>query len=62
MKKWAQIKTEKGEERYCNRSSADFNENANKAKTDFPSNMSHDIRTPMNAIVGITSLIRHDCR
>ncbi|WP_448783416.1 ATP-binding protein [Blautia sp.] len=35
-------------------------ENANKAKTDFLSNMSHDIRTPMNAIVGITSLIRHD--
>ena len=22
--------------------------------------MSHDIRTPMNAIMGITSLIRHD--
>ena len=35
-------------------------ENANKAKTDFLSNMSHDIRTPMNAIIGITSLIRHD--
>ena len=35
-------------------------EHANKAKTDFLSNMSHDIRTPMNAIIGITSLIRHD--
>ena len=35
-------------------------ENANKAKTDFLSNMSHDIRTPMNAIIGMTSLIRHD--
>ena len=35
-------------------------ENANKAKTDFLSNMSHDIRTPMNAIIGVTSLIRHD--
>lgn len=35
-------------------------ENANKAKTDFLSNMSHDIRTPMNAIISMTSLIRHD--
>ena len=35
-------------------------ENANKSKTDFLSNMSHDIRTPMNAIIGMTSLIRHD--
>ena len=35
-------------------------ENANKAKTEFLSNMSHDIRTPMNAIIGMTSLIRHD--
>jgi len=29
---------------------------ANKAKSDFLSNMSHDIRTPMNAIVGFTNL------
>ena len=35
-------------------------ENANKAKTDFLASMSHDIRTPMNAIVGMTSLIEHD--
>lgn len=35
-------------------------ESANKAKTDFLSNMSHDIRTPMNAIIGMTSLIEHD--
>lgn len=35
-------------------------EKANKAKSDFLSNMSHDIRTPMNAIVGIASLMEHD--
>ena len=32
-------------------------ERASKAKTDFLSNMSHDIRTPMNAIIGITALM-----
>ena len=35
-------------------------EDASKAKTDFLANMSHDIRTPMNAIVGITSLMEHE--
>ncbi len=33
---------------------------ANKAKTSFLSNMSHDIRTPLNAIIGLSSLIEHD--
>ena len=32
-------------------------EAANRAKSDFLANMSHDIRTPMNAIVGITNLM-----
>ena len=35
-------------------------ERASKAKTDFLSNMSHDIRTPMNAIVGLTTLMENE--
>ena len=33
---------------------------ATKAKSQFLSSMSHDIRTPMNAILGIANLIEHD--
>ena len=35
-------------------------ENANKAKTDFLSAMSHDIRTPMNAIIGLTTIAENN--
>ncbi|MCR5233849.1 MAG: hypothetical protein K6E53_08065 [Lachnospiraceae bacterium] len=45
--------------RYLNRRlqiSANEAEAANKAKTDFLSTMSHDIRTPMNAIIGLTAI------
>lgn len=31
-------------------------DNANQAKSEFLSNMSHDIRTPMNAIIGMTAI------
>ena len=34
----------------------DFAEKANQAKSDFLARMSHDIRTPMNAIVGMTAI------
>lgn len=33
---------------------------ANEAKTDFLASMSHDIRTPMNAIVGMTDIAKYN--
>lgn len=35
-------------------------ERANVAKTNFLANMSHDIRTPMNAIVGMTDIAKYN--
>ena len=35
---------------------------ANRAKTDFLFNMSHDIRTPMNAIIGFTNIAKKEIR
>ena len=38
------------------RDAAVMAEQANQAKTQFLSNMSHDIRTPMNAVIGMTNI------
>lgn len=38
----------------------DIAKSANEAKSNFLSNMSHDIRTPMNAIIGFATLIAKD--
>ena len=41
-------------------SSLEIAKNANAAKSNFLANMSHDIRTPMNAIVGYSTLLMKD--
>lgn len=50
-----QLKTEKTQ-RYLLEDALMKAENANKARRTFLSNMSHDIRTPMNAIIGFAAL------
>lgn len=37
-------------------------DNANKAKSEFLSSMSHDIRTPMNAIIGMTEIAQKNIK
>lgn len=37
-------------------------EQANGAKSEFLAHMSHDIRTPMNAIIGLTSIAKEECK
>lgn len=45
------------EERSCQLKDAlEYAERANQAKSDFLARMSHDIRTPMNAIIGMTAI------
>ena len=54
----SQKKRAKKEEEYKRelKEALEVAQHANKAKTNFLNNMSHDIRTPMNAIIGFTSL------
>lgn len=50
------VREEKAQKKELEKAKRDA-EAANSAKTTFLSNMSHDIRTPMNAILGYTNLI-----
>ena len=52
------VKKEREHERLLQEVKLAKSETENKAKTDFLFNMSHDIRTPMNAIIGFTELLR----
>ncbi|MCM1121103.1 MAG: response regulator [Eubacterium sp.] len=61
--KWVSYISDRTNERKTQDSLAEALEmaqTANKAKTAFLSNVSHDIRTPMNAITGFLSLIKEE--
>ena len=51
-----QMKIEKLRQQQAIQDAYRYAESANMAKTDFLSRMSHDIRTPMNAIIGMTAI------
>ena len=51
-------KHEEEQQREALQSALDTARAANEAKSHFLSNMSHDIRTPMNAVIGMTTIAR----
>ena len=51
-----ELQTKLEEQSQLLKDALDFAEKANQAKSDFLARMSHDIRTPMNAIVGMTAI------
>lgn len=53
-------KTEDRKKEYALKEALDIAQTANQSKSAFLSNMSHDIRTPMNAIVGLSTLLQRD--
>ena len=63
LKKIVIVISDRSEERKLQNalsSSLEIAKNANAAKSNFLANMSHDIRTPMNAIVGYSTLLIKD--
>ncbi len=63
IRKYIIVLSDRTQERQMNRQLTEALEaarSANEAKSNFLSNMSHDIRTPMNAIIGFTALLEKD--
>ncbi len=63
MEKFIVVMSDRTQERQMNldlQQALDTAKSANEAKSFFLSNMSHDIRTPMNAIVGFSVLLARD--
>ena len=53
-------RTEERKQSEALQSALDIAKSANEAKSNFLANMSHDIRTPMNAIVGFSALLERN--
>ncbi len=63
VRKYVIVLSDRTQERQMNQKLQDAltaARSANEAKSNFLSNMSHDIRTPMNAIVGFSTLLEKD--
>ena len=63
MEKFILVMSDRTQERRMNENlqgALEAAKNANEAKSHFLSNMSHDIRTPMNAIIGFSVLLEKD--